>query len=147
MKTISLSLVALFAASTLSLATASADDKADMKAMNGSWQIATATIGGKKLPEQFAKSMKLILKDGTYVLKSGFSDDSGTVKIKSDAKPKQMDITGTSGANKGKTFPAIYKVGKDSLTICYNLAGKTRPKKFESTAGTKLFLAIYKRAK
>src|SRR4051794_40819519 len=35
-----------------------------------------------------------------------------------------MDITGTSGPNKGKTILAIYEQKGDTLRICYDLSGK-----------------------
>jgi uncharacterized protein (TIGR03067 family) len=56
-----------------------------------------------------------------------------------------MDILGTEGPNKGKTFLAIYELTGDSLKICYDLEGKTRPTEFRTNPGTQLFLVLYKR--
>ena len=61
------------------------------------------------------------------------------------AKPKALDITGTEGPNKGKTILAIYERNGDTLRICYDLSGKSRPAEFKTTAGTQLFLVEYKR--
>jgi uncharacterized protein (TIGR03067 family) len=58
-----------------------------------------------------------------------------------------MEITGTAGPNKGKTFSAIYELQGDTLKICYDLTGKARPTEFKSKAGTQLFLATYKKVK
>jgi uncharacterized protein (TIGR03067 family) len=58
-----------------------------------------------------------------------------------------MDITSTEGANKGKTFLAIYELNGDNLRICYNLTGKVRPTEFKTQKGEPLFMATYKRAK
>jgi uncharacterized protein (TIGR03067 family) len=69
------------------------------------------------------------------------------VKYFPDASPKAMEVTGTAGPNKGKTFPAIYELIGDTLTVCYDLSGKARPSEFKSKAGTHLFLATYKRVK
>ena len=33
-----------------------------------------------------------------------------------DTSPKAMEVTGTDGPNKGKTFPAIYELKGDTLT-------------------------------
>ena len=60
------------------------------------------------------------------------------------AKPKALDITGTEGPNKGKKIPAIYERNGDTLRVCYDLSGKSRPAEFKTTAGTRLFLVDYK---
>ena len=86
-------------------------------------------------------------KDGKYTLTVGKKTDQGTVKLKPSAKPKEMDITGTDGPNKGKTILAIYERDGDTLRICYDLGGKKRPGEFKTREGTQLFLVTYKRAK
>ena len=58
-----------------------------------------------------------------------------------------MDVLGTEGPNKGKTFPSIYELDGDTLKICYTLEGKDRPAGFESKEGTETLLVTYKRAK
>ena len=73
--------------------------------------------------------------------------DEGTLKLKPKAKPKEMDIIGTDGPNKGKTFLAIYERDGDTLRICYDLGGESRPTEFKTKEGTKQFLVTYKREK
>ena len=36
-----------------------------------------------------------------------------------------MDITGTNGPNKGKTFLVIYELKGDELRVCYDLSGES----------------------
>ena len=62
-------------------------------------------------------------------------------------KPRGLDVIGTDGPNKRKTFLAIYELKSDKLKVCYDLSGKSRPAKFESETKTLLFLAEYKRIK
>jgi hypothetical protein len=57
-----------------------------------------------------------------------------------------MDIVGTEGPNKGKTFPAIYELEGDTLRICYALEGTKRPTEFKVT-GEKVLLVTYKKTK
>jgi len=49
-----------------------------------------------------------------------------------DDGPNQMDVTVTQGpeAVQGKTFPAIYLLGQQTLTICYADPGQPRPLTF-----------------
>jgi uncharacterized protein (TIGR03067 family) len=118
----------------------------DSKMIEGTWIPITVELGGQKLPDEYLKDSKLILTAGRYT----YQVDQGTYKLipAEDPKaPKAMDITGTGGPNKGKTFLAIYELSGDTLRICYDLEGKSRPEEFTTRAGTKQFLAIYKRAK
>lgn len=111
-------------------------------AIEGTWIMTSAEMGGKKLPDQGLKGTKLVLQSGHYQLQI----DEGTYKI-IPGTPAAMDIVGTNGPNKGKTFLAVYELKGDTLEICYDLEGKTRPTEFKTTAGTKQFLASYERAK
>ncbi len=106
--------------------------------------MSSAELGGVELPKGAA--IKLTLRGGTYELVAE-SPDRGTVTYDTSAKPKAMDIKGTDGPNKGKTFLAIYDLSGDKLTVCYDLTGKARPTEFATRPKTKLFLATYQRQK
>lgn len=126
-----------------------ADDKGagkEEKMLDGTWQLVEGEIAGMKFPPEVAKGIKLTISGGRYVV-TAESKDEGTVKYFPDASPKAMEVTGTAGPNKGKTFQAIYQVTGNTLTVCYDLSGKARPTEFKSKPGTQLFLATYKKAK
>ncbi len=122
-------------------------DAKDEETIQGTWLPATAEIAGKPFPDDLRKSIKLVIKDDKYTVTIGKMMDQGTAKMKPSAKPKEMDITGTEGPNKGKTFLAIYELDGDTLKICYDLGGKNRPTEFKTKEGTQLFLVTYKREK
>lgn len=113
--------------------------------IDGTWVATSAELAGKKLPEG-GEPIKLTLKKGEYEVKAE-SLDKGTVTYDDKADPKEMDITGVEGPNKGKTFLAIYELSGDKLKICYDLAGKTRPTEFKTKPKTKLLLVTYERKK
>jgi uncharacterized protein (TIGR03067 family) len=126
-----------------------ADDSApkkETKMTTGDWQLIDGELGGKKFPSEVVKGIKLTLTADKYVV-TAESKDEGTVKYIPNTSPAAMEITGTAGPNKGKTFPAIYELQGDSLKVCYDLSGKARPTEFKSPPGTLLFLAMYKRVK
>lgn len=121
-----------------------ADGVADeQKKLDGHWQATKATLAGKELPEPAVKAIKLEMKGGKYTV----GNDRGTVRVDPDKKPREMDIKGVEGPNKGKTFLCIYVLEDDKLIICYDLSGKGRPKKFESKPNSSLFLVEYERVK
>ena len=122
-------------------------DAKDGDNLQGTWLPSTAELGGKMFPDEVRKSIKLVVKDTQYTVTVGKEADQGTVKLNPSAKPKEMDITGTDGPNKGKTFLAIYERDGDTLRVCYDLSGKGRPTEFKTKEGTQLFLVTYKREK
>jgi uncharacterized protein (TIGR03067 family) len=127
--------------------TAKGDGPKDSDAIQGTWLASAAEIGGKLFPDEVRKSIKLTLKDGKYTVTLGNSRDQGTIKLDPSAKPKALDITGTDGPNKGRTILAIYALNGDTLTICYDLSGKSRPTEFKTTEGSQLLLVTYQREK
>jgi len=131
----------------LVMQTAMSDDPKDTDTIQGTWLASTAELGGKPFPEEVRKSIKLTIKDGKYTVTVGKIPDHGTSKLDPSAKPKAMDITGTEGPNKGKTFQAIYELDGDTLKVCYDLSGKGRPTEFKTAEGTQLFLVTYTREK
>ncbi len=121
-------------------------DDAKDDTLDGTWLVSSAELGGKQLPDEFRKSVKLVIKGDKYTVtveKQG--DDEGTVKLMPSEMPKAMDITGTKGPNKGKTIRAIYEHSGEKLRVCYDLSGKKRPTEFKTQEGTPLFLVDYKR--
>jgi uncharacterized protein (TIGR03067 family) len=131
---------------SFALAARSGDAKDD-DTLQGTWLPSTAEFGGKMFPDEIRKTIKLVIKDDKYTVTVGKDVDQGTVKLNPAAKPKEIDITGTDGPNKGKTFLAIYERDGDTLRVCYDLSGKSRPTEFKTKEGTQLFLVTYKRAK
>lgn len=119
----------------------------EVKMLEGTWQLVTGELAGMKFPEEVAKGIRLTLTADRYVVATPDGDDEGTVQLMPDKMPKALDVSGTKGPNKGKTFLAIYEVQGESLTVCYDLEGTTRPTEFKTKPKTKLFLATYKKVK
>jgi uncharacterized protein (TIGR03067 family) len=117
----------------------------DEDALQGVWLPVTAELAGKSFPDEVRKTIKLEVKDDKYTVTVGKAVDKGTVKRNSEAKPKELDIIGTEGPNKGKTILAIYERDGETLRVCYDLGGKNRPTEFKTKEGTQLFLVTYKR--
>jgi uncharacterized protein (TIGR03067 family) len=127
-------------------AIAFADDKEDLKASKGSWNVTKAVFMGTESTDIF-KTAVLTIEDEKYTVKIGDMEDKGTVKIDSSKKPKRMTITSTEGVNKGKVFEAIYELDGDKMKVCYMLEGKDPPTAFESKEGTQTLYIEYKREK
>lgn len=112
---------------------------------DGTWVPASALMGGQPFPEAVLKMMQLTVHDGQYVVSVGGQLDKGRVAIDASSSPMGMTVSGEEGPNAGKSFPAIFAVADDTLTICYDLSGTQRPAEFRSAAGTMHFLVEYRR--
>ena len=121
------------------------DESDDAKKMQGRWKPVTAELAGKPYPTQLVQSITLVVADGKYTVTVGQQKDEGTVKLDPTQKPAAMDLRGTRGPNQGKTILAIYELTDNTLRICYDLSGKSRPAEFNSKPETRLFLVEYKR--
>jgi uncharacterized protein (TIGR03067 family) len=91
-------------------------------------------------------NLRLVVKDDKYTVTVGKAVDQWTINL-NPATPKEMDITGTDGPNKGKTILAISEQDGDTLRVCYDLGSMGRPTEFKTKDGTQLFLVTYKREK
>jgi len=112
MKTVACSCIAaiLFAAA------ACRQDAADeRKFLQGTWLPTAAELSENPFDEATLKMMKLVVEGDKYTVTVGNSVDKGTTRIDPAAEPKTMDIMGTDGPNKGKTFLAIYELNDDTL--------------------------------
>ena len=73
---------------------------------------------------------------------------TGTYKIDAATNPKALDLTHTSGPDKGQTVLGIYTLTGDSLKICFgDPAGKQRPTEFAARPNTQHLLVVLKRDK
>lgn len=114
--------------------------------MQGKWEIAKATFGGKPFPLD-AKTV-LTIKGQEYELAMPGAADKGRLTIDTTAVPYQLTIEGTEGPNKGTKIPCIVKFEKEQMVVCYQLdGGDVRPTAFESPEGSSLLLASYQRVK
>jgi uncharacterized protein (TIGR03067 family) len=115
--------------------------------LDGTWLPVTAELSGRTFPDEVRKTIQLVIEGDRYTVTSGNQVDQGTVRTNPAAKPKEIDITGTSGPNQGRTIPAIYERDGDRLRVCYDLSGQSRPTEFKTAEGTLLFLVTYEREK
>src|SRR5262245_43015480 len=124
-----------------------ADDKDELKKLEGTWEVAGLVAAGKDEPYK-GKLDKLVVKDGTL---TGFGPE---VKLSTDGtkKPKWLNMTFTRDGVE-RTVNAIYELTGDELKICLPLApakdsGKgfenKRPEGFDTTGKTEMLIKAKK---
>ena len=139
-------LIALVALNVL-CPTSWADNKDDAKLVDGTWLGSKAELSGKPYPEELTRTIRITVEKGRYKVAHSGTSEEGLFKLDPSAKPKSLDMIGTDGPNKGNKLLAIYELDGDTLKVCYDLTGKSRPKEFKTTEGSQLYLVIYKREK
>jgi uncharacterized protein (TIGR03067 family) len=133
----------LLLASLLFTGLAYAEDKKEPKKLDGAWVAEKAEIDGLDALKLF-EGMVLTIDGEKYTIDFSGKLDKGTLKFDAKKDPAEMDITGTDGPNKGKTFPCLYKWDGDNLVVVYGLDYKTRPTDFSTKKDSKQMLVTYK---
>lgn len=122
--------------------------KAELKKFEGAWQLASLEMDGEKVPAETTKTFKLVFAGEKFMLKSG--DETimeGVGKVDPTQKPRAVDITPSTGDEKGKTLKGIYELDGDTLKICLGSVGKDRPKEFVAKKDAVFALVTCKRDK
>lgn len=123
-----------------------ADEKTELKALAGRYDVVKVEVDGKDLTESF-KTVTLAIDGDKYTAIVGQTTDKGTLAVDGTKSPKTMDITGTEGPNRGMTYPCLFEVKDDVFTVCYGLDFKTRPKEMTTAEKSNRMIIVYKRKK
>lgn len=118
-----------------------------LKDLNGYWVPSEGQLNGEKAPDDFINSIKLTLADGKYSVIVNGEKETGSYTVDTSKKPATMDIRVDVDGKKGKTVLAIYVLSGDTLKVCYQLGGDSRPTDFTSTKDNRQFVVTYKRQK
>ena len=110
--------------------------------LDGWWLATEGHLGGVRLPEEALVDLSLRFSDGAFA----FGTDSGRIVVNRHVQPARMDIIPMHGPNEGHVVPAIVEYDASTLRICCDLSGRRRPTGFVAPAGTRHFLATYRRA-
>jgi uncharacterized protein (TIGR03067 family) len=123
----------------------------DLDSLQGAWAASSVEYGGEKADAELVKNLKVVVEGDKMTIKGESAElekyGKATLKIDASTTPKIIDITITGGDEKGTTFEGIYEVNKDEWKLCVKLAGKERPAKLESAAGSQDVLVVFQREK
>jgi uncharacterized protein (TIGR03067 family) len=115
--------------------------------LQGAWHCVSGIRNGENLPRETIEKLRLVMTKDVYAT---YLDDrllfKGRYRLATAAKPREIDIVAMTGENQGRTSKGIYRVDKDTLTLCYVMPGKDRPTEFKSEQGSEATLVVWKRA-
>jgi uncharacterized protein (TIGR03067 family) len=118
--------------------------KKDGPTLVGLWAAESAIKNGR--PDNNPTDATLeFTADGKVTLKEKGRDITGTYTTDPKKAPADLDLNLSAGGM-SVTMPGIFKIEKDTLTICLTPTGD-RPTKFESVEGSNHMLLTLKRTK
>lgn len=122
--------------------------KKDRKRIEGTWKIVSIVVNGNSSTDDSGKMIVVNGADGSWNLTvDGQEIVQGTTMIDPSKKPKTIDITPTTGDDKGKIYQGIYEVADDTRKLCFAPTGKPRPTEFTSVSGSDHVLVMFERVK
>lgn len=141
-------LLLLTALSLIQANSASADEtkSAGEDSLTGTWKLTSVEINAQALSMEKLQETRLVVEGSKYLLVLGETRLEMTHVLYADKQPKAMDLTIADGPDKGKGFPAIYKLEGDKLTVCRNIMpDRDRPAEFATKPDTGLMLVVWQR--
>jgi uncharacterized protein (TIGR03067 family) len=131
----------------LAVGTARAEEKGDVKKLEGTWKATAMEFEGTKAPEQAFKDATLTFKGDMVTHHQGAKDEKGTFKVDTSKKPWTIDVTPTEGEDKGKTMKGLISIEGDTLKIAFSMDQQTRPTAISSDKGSKTMVMTFPRDK
>ena len=114
-----------------------------MNLLDGWWIATDGELGGVRLPPEALLDLAFRFHNGTF----RFGADEGWTVMNRHSRPHAFDMVPARGPNRGRVVPGIIDVAASSMRICCDLSGRLRPSEFTAPAGSRHFLASYRRVR
>jgi uncharacterized protein (TIGR03067 family) len=120
-------------------------DERDLKGLQGTWQVQSATRNGNDMPAGDVAKVKMTF-DGTNVALTTpeGKQERATIRLDAGKKPSSIDI---KPPRDDKPSRGIYELDGDTLKLCFSRQGGERPTEFASRKGSFTTLIVLKRVK
>ena len=119
--------------------------KAELAKIQGEWIVESQEEEGKPLLHREIKSRRIFF-GGDRAIVRNRDEMIQIALVKFDPKtPGALDLTVIAGSYQHITMLGIYEIKGDTFRVCFDKAGRERPKSFKTTADSGLFTAVYRR--
>lgn len=123
-------------------------DKDDIAVrLTGVWVVTAETVNGSVSTSEEIKGLSVVVKENNIIFRGTAVQGEATWSVDTSKRPCHIDFTFTNEPLKGEKRSGIVKLDGDTLTLCIDTTGKSRPERFESPAGSKFLLHVHRREK
>ena len=124
------------------------DAKAELKNLQGTWEMVGLEVNGETVPEKKLEGTTLVIKDDKYTVKVKDNSHETTIKIDPTKDPKAIDMYFPNGTELPKLSKGVYELDGDTFKVCrHQTPGEDRPSQIGSSPNTNLFVVTWKRKK
>jgi uncharacterized protein (TIGR03067 family) len=118
----------------------------ELKRLEGTWVPQSINVNGKgEVSDDKIKAESFVFKGKTFQRKkNGNTILEGRLEVDPTQTPKTLNMIVPNRKPAGKSL-GVYELTGDTLTVCFDVAGKGRP--VEVKAGVDRSLVVYKRQK
>lgn len=122
------------------------DTRKDLLELQGTWKLESIE-DGKKARIELKKRTLFVGSDLVLVQEGDKIVQAGEVRLNPTKSPPCIDVVVKKGEHEDNTMLGIYELKGDTLKVCFDPEGESRPKKFETKKDSPVFVATYKRVK
>ena len=112
----------------------------DLDRLQGVWRVTALRMDGRDVAAGDLAAASIAIDGDRFVSKGMGAVYEGTLHVKARATPKAFDMLFTAGHAAGVRNVGIYKLDRDTWTICLATRGTKRPGRFASTPGSGIAL-------
>jgi uncharacterized protein (TIGR03067 family) len=107
--------------------------KDELQVLQGTWQIASWEEEGKPIAAKAMKDRSLFVGGNIFIIREGDKvHQAGAIQIEPSKTPKTMNLSVKEGEGKDGVMLGIYSIESDTLKLCFDPNGQTRPGSFKS---------------
>jgi uncharacterized protein (TIGR03067 family) len=121
--------------------------KAELAKLQGNWLFESYEEDGKPLSRRALKGRTIFFGADRALIKDlNELIQAATLKLDPNI-PGAMDMTIVEGPYRNITMLGIYELKDNTLRVCFDKAGRERPKEYKTATDSGLFVAVYRREK
>jgi len=122
--------------------------RADLKALQGTWERVAMELEGKPAPDNLITGWSATYEDDRLTLRHpGGVYRHSIVTLDPDRTPKATNTWDLEGQFADQTVPGIYELNGDIAKFCFARPGQKRPTEFTTKKGTGFVYFEYSRKK
>jgi uncharacterized protein (TIGR03067 family) len=120
--------------------------KLELEKHRGTWAAVSFRRDGQETPAEIVRTITRTVEGDHVVWKRDGKSFAGTALVLDPGQdPDAIDVIPDGGPSRGKRVLGIYKIDKDTLTLCMADPDQPRPREFEAEHGSRHTLMVFKR--